>query len=77
MSGRLIDLIKRTVCLSFREKREKQNIERYPNGTISYNEFRTYTFLRDESVGDPNTTYVNTMNLVYMVEKIFSKVNYA
>lgn len=49
----------------YREDRFKENIGFYPNGTISYQEKRNYTFDRSLSVDDESFN-ITTINVVYM-----------
>lgn len=56
-----------------RERRTKDDVQIYENGTISYHELRNYTFERFESCETcDESTVVNTMNIVYMVNTIIS-----
>lgn len=48
-----------------REKRTKFGLGEYINGTISYHENRSYTFIPSESVND--SIQITTMNIAYMV----------
>ena len=55
---------------SFREKRTKEDVRFYPNGTISYRESRNFSFDRQRS-SDDETFRFKTINVVYMVKSSF------
>jgi len=57
--------------LKKRELRTKNNIRDYANETISYQESRSYTFDPQRSAESEDVN-ITTINIVYMVTKIFS-----
>lgn len=66
-------IFKQNLFLSFREIRDKAEIQFGDNGTtISAVSNKTYVFVRDQSVGDASTDLIRTVNIPAVVSVHFT-----